>query len=914
MERLVVLESRPLEISKEFESRRLIEENIIGALKDENIHTIGICGVGGIGKTRMATRIGEKVKEEKLFDFVVMVRLGPNPDLKRIVYEISDYFGVRLQRGDFVATKDELLSRLNMEDRILIILDDIREILDIKKIGIPLQKHKGSCKIVITSRYKSFCLAMGVQEIFVVQGFTKEPSREEVGSSTESSSLYPPARSVSEYFKWLPFRHKVLGADINVKQEEGSSQILLHKLNTLPPRRGRVKARVFESLSASLDGILRNLVFGSSPDKRSIYSRPAWSSPASGGKSGTNLHYHMDRKRFHSPPMPLPTIEEVRVDSPERYRLEGGEEIHDDDVPPADYPESSGLEQGEERHEEDVCPHSFSEGHKDQICHEAELEVSMDMVLHENRYLKDCILFCSGFPSDYGFTRDMLVWQWIAEGLIKLEKDEKIEEECIHYFDTLLKLDYIVPCGYDHCFDNTIYDVGDKMKAFPQEQLLKPKFRSYSDINESDAGKIEHLSLDSKEIDHIDFGILKQCSSLQTLIIHRCYGMQVKHLPCDLFLKLKDLKILNLSHTNIEELPSSVVNLRELRYLDMSETPISWLPESIHCLGNLQTLKLDGCLSLTELPKCTSELINLQHLVLDVVQLQSMPKGIGKLLKLRTLRAFLIGEEDGNRIGELENMNKLKGSFDLLNLEYVMSKDEAAEARLCNKRDLKKIDLHWSDLQDEKNPNEEEILESLQPPIGIQELTIIFYSGGMLPSWISNPSFSEIVSVILYKCRYVGSLPSLGELPSLKLLKIVENHEVKEINNSFCRKQTDQHRVAFPKLEKLSFGSMYKLEKWTEIENGDFPSLHSLIIEYCPKLAALPFLSHLNSLSHMEIRSCQELSCFPEGGLPATLGCLMITDCPGLKSRCCDEQCEDWSKVAHVPDLYIDCQKVSVQP
>ncbi|KAK6127154.1 hypothetical protein DH2020_039102 [Rehmannia glutinosa] len=627
-----------------------------------------------------------------------------------------------------------------------------------------------------------------------------------------------------------------------------------------------------------------------------IHSHAKPSNQATGGNRDAILQYDMnDKHSFCSPSRQSSITKEVSAHSSESNCLDLREERWDEDVPGG--------------HSRVVT--EANEGQKEEIGHEAKWEISIDKVLHDKRYVKDCILFCSVFPSDYQFTKDMLVWQWIAEGLTNLTEEEMEEEVCIQCFDILLNLDYIVASGYDHFVGQMMYKIGDKMIEFLQKQPLEPKFLKYLDSKQTHVAKIEHLSFAFMEIDHIKFGILKLCHQLQTLIIHGCFGSKVERLPSDLFLEIKALKILNLSRTNILELPSSVEYLEELRYLDMSETPIRWLPESIRCFSNLQTLKLDGCLSLIGLPKCTSKLINLRHLVLDVVrQLQSMPTGIGKLSKLQTLGAFLVGEDEGSRIGELKNMNKLKGSLRILNLENVMTREEAAEAGLCNKRDLKTIELQWSDLQDEKNTDEQEILESLQPPFGIHELKILFYSGGVLPSWISNPSFGELVSITLYRCRYCDSLPCLGELPSLKLLNIVENNEVVEINSLFSKKHANQHHVAFPKLEKLSFDSMSVLEKWTGLEISDFPNLRHLIIEYCPKFVGLPFLSHLNSLLHLEISCCPELSCLPEGGLPPTLESLMIKDCPKLKGRCCNEQCEGWSKVARVRAFYIDNQKV----
>ncbi|KAL0337872.1 UNVERIFIED_CONTAM: hypothetical protein Scaly_2062300 [Sesamum calycinum] len=356
---------------------------------------------------------------------------------------------------------------------------------------------------------------------------------------------------------------------------------------------------------------------------------------------------------------------------------------------------------GVKRRDKDVSAgHSYvgakeDEGKEEEIRHEAKLDVSIDMVLHNEKYLKDSILFCSLFPSDYEFTKDMLVWQWIAEGLINLGEDEIMEGESTRCFDTLLNLGYIVPAGYNHCIDQMKYRVGEKVNAFIQkQQYLEPKFQKYLDTEEiTDVLKVEHLSLALKEIDCINFGTIKQCGHLKMLSIHRCYGSKMKNLlPSDLFLELRALKILNLSRTDIMDLPSSIENLKELQCLDMYETPIMGLPESMRCLSNLRTLNLDGCLSLMTLPKCTSMLINLRHLVLNVVgQLQSMPAGIGKLSKLRTLRAFLVGEEEGSRIGELKDMNKLKGSLLISILRMFRPRKRLQRLAFVTNRTLKRL-------------------------------------------------------------------------------------------------------------------------------------------------------------------------------------------------------------------------------
>ncbi|GFP83799.1 putative disease resistance protein at3g14460 [Phtheirospermum japonicum] len=624
--------------------------------------------------------------------------------------------------------------------------------------------------------------------------------------------------------------------------------------------------------------------------KGSIHLHPELSRQVVGGTQGVISQHDMIGKGFCLSPRQSTIIERVAASPPESNCLKSGEESRDENVP------AGRLSVGTKA----------NEVQKLETFPEAMLEVLKDMALHREICFTECILFCSLLPREHRFTKDMLVWQWIALRLIELEEDEIMEEVCSRCFDTLLTMEYIVAAGYDHAIDQPKYKLGDKMIVFIRNQLSEHKFKKNMD-SVTDVTKVEHLSLDFKEVDLIDFGVLKSYAHLQTLII---YCSRVRHLPPDLFLELKGLKILNLSHSDIQSLPISIENLKELRFLDVSETPLMFLPDVICCLSHLQTLKLDGS-RIRKLPQSTSELVNLRHLVIDVVtMLGLMPKEIGKLTKLQTLSAFLVGDHDGYRIGELKCLDKLKGSLKIWNLEIVKTKEEAAEACLSNKKDLQKVELRWRYPLEEKNSDEEEILEYLQPPSGIQKLKISMYNGGVFPSWISSPLLSELVTVTLYSCTFCDTLPSLGVLPSLNHLEIIGNGEVIEIGSLFCRKQPENHQVAFPKLEKLKLVSMSKLERWTGVVNGDFPCLNCLIIDDCPKLVGLPFLSHLRSLARMQIMSCRKLSCFPEGGLPPALENLNISDCPKLEDRCCNEQCEDWSKVAHVRDFYIDFEKL----
>ncbi|WKA01722.1 hypothetical protein VitviT2T_019989 [Vitis vinifera] len=58
---------------------------------------------------------------------------------------------------------------------------------------------------------------------------------------------------------------------------------------------------------------------------------------------------------------------------------------------------------------------------------------------HLSSHLKRCFTYCAIFPQDYEFTKQGLIFMWMAEGLIQQSKDNrKIEDLGDKYFDELL--------------------------------------------------------------------------------------------------------------------------------------------------------------------------------------------------------------------------------------------------------------------------------------------------------------------------------------------------------------------------------------------------------------------------------------------------------------------------------------------
>ncbi|CAL5423007.1 unnamed protein product [Camellia sinensis] len=154
---------------KGFESRRLIMNGVMEALTEDSIYVIGICGMGGVGKTTMVKEVAKKAEEKKMFHKIVMVVVSQNPDLINIQGEIAKILGFELSGGNnLFARAGELGSRILMAGRILVILDDVWKRLGLNDLGIPCGDHYKGCKIVMTSRSEDVRIGMDTDKNFKV--------------------------------------------------------------------------------------------------------------------------------------------------------------------------------------------------------------------------------------------------------------------------------------------------------------------------------------------------------------------------------------------------------------------------------------------------------------------------------------------------------------------------------------------------------------------------------------------------------------------------------------------------------------------------------------------------------------------------------------------------------------------------
>ncbi|KAK9050618.1 hypothetical protein SSX86_030412 [Deinandra increscens subsp. villosa] len=167
-----------------FISRKVIFERVLKSLEpDSNTQKIALCGMGGVGKTTMMEELEKVVRKRGMFKWVLKAVVGQKADPIAIQQAISQYMPEGLTETTRDARADRLGKRLEgMSDdgknKILVILDNVWEEIDLKHIGLTNPFPQG-LKLLITSREEKVCIKMDIEtsSIFKVVGLENAEAR-----------------------------------------------------------------------------------------------------------------------------------------------------------------------------------------------------------------------------------------------------------------------------------------------------------------------------------------------------------------------------------------------------------------------------------------------------------------------------------------------------------------------------------------------------------------------------------------------------------------------------------------------------------------------------------------------------------------------------------------------------------------
>ncbi|XP_030940330.1 putative disease resistance protein RGA3 [Quercus lobata] len=340
---------------------------------------------------------------------------------------------------------------------------------------------------------------------------------------------------------------------------------------------------------------------------------------------------------------------------------------------------------------------------------------------------------------------------------------------------------------------------------------------------------------------------------LEELTIEDC--PQLRSAPRH-FLSLNKLEIRGVCGTIFENVSSKLTKLTSLDVSSVSE--LAFLPMQIFC-ASLRSLKIEKCGELSHIPDALHTLISLETLEV---------KGCPKLMSFPSIQ----------------------GVASLLRHLAISCGDEVLPTGLQSCTSLQ--DLRISDC----------------------------------PNLILIPNLRELQSLTqleIWRCPNLKSIADLEELRSLNKLAICKCQKLTGLPQGLrdCLKGLSiggfcEELDVFPSLSSIqhlhsSLERLY-LHGWAKIntlpdEIQHFTALKHLYIGEFDEIEALPeWLGNLSSLRRLDIKGCKNLLHLPTVQAMQNIIMLLINDCPKLEERCTKGSGAEWSKVSHIPRLWID--------
>ncbi|XP_037482637.1 putative disease resistance protein RGA1 [Triticum dicoccoides] len=308
-------------------------------------------------------------------------------------------------------------------------------------------------------------------------------------------------------------------------------------------------------------------------------------------------------------------------------------------------------------------------------------------------------------------------------------------------------------------------------------------------------------------------------------------------------------------------------------------------------------LRLCRDCALKRIPSTFRWLYNLQIFYAKKCKLESLPSDFGKLINLQIFESDGLpyypgcrmrvnaADGQGQRIARLmKNLNQIHG----LEITHVgmLTKDDAVESKLKNKKDLDELKLKFESdglpisprflgypesqsMQDNEidmlhqsqiiQDKEIDVLQSLQPPISLKSLFLQNYAGVSLPSWFRPQNLPSLESLTFTDC--VGlksiSLCMISQIIGLNVIPAVLVHSNNDSVGMFlsltdlaiygCRNLSSLEHFLLPKyvpaMKKITIGGCERLESIPTEMFGDFHFLEELDIFSCPKIRSRRLVS-----------------------------------------------------------------------
>ncbi|XP_052300757.1 probable disease resistance protein At5g63020 isoform X4 [Citrus sinensis] len=240
-------------------------EQVWRCLVEESVGIIGLYGMGGVGKTTLLTHINNKFLESPTsFDCVIWAVVSKDLRLEKIQEDIGKKIGLVDDSWKSKSVEEKALDifRSLREKRIVLLLDDIWERVDLTKVGIPLSGPKNTTsKVVFTTRFVDVCGSMEADKKFQVACLSEEHAwelfRKKVGEETLESDhdIVELAQTVAKECGGLPLALITIGRAMAFKKTAEEWSHAIDVLRTSASEFAGLGEKVYRLLKFSYDSL-----------------------------------------------------------------------------------------------------------------------------------------------------------------------------------------------------------------------------------------------------------------------------------------------------------------------------------------------------------------------------------------------------------------------------------------------------------------------------------------------------------------------------------------------------------------------------------------------------------------------------------------------------------------------------------
>ena len=142
-------------------------DHVCMQLQDDKVGSVGLYGMGGVGKTTLLTRINnEFLKTRVVFDAVIWVTASRQANVEKVQQVLFNKLEIPKDKweGSSEDERKEAIFNVLKTKKFVLLLDDIWEPLDLFAVGIPPVNDGSTSKVVFTTRFSTVCRDMGAKK------------------------------------------------------------------------------------------------------------------------------------------------------------------------------------------------------------------------------------------------------------------------------------------------------------------------------------------------------------------------------------------------------------------------------------------------------------------------------------------------------------------------------------------------------------------------------------------------------------------------------------------------------------------------------------------------------------------------------------------------------------------------------